>query len=59
MTPEPIFIHCEGSRSVAVEGICPMCGYHVGAVVLWITDGLVPDHEREDIIAMIDRGDFG
>ena len=60
---EPIWIECEGSNLVghAVMGdgqplvMCQMCGQtYIPAGVY----GSVPDHDRQDILAMIDRGDF-
>lgn len=52
-------IPCEGSRCYTAGGgksnICAMCGQPVEIDGV----GLVPDHERQDIIAMVKRGDFG
>lgn len=62
----PIQIDCEGSNARAhpiagsggngfTFGICAMCGKTV-----WCNeDGTAPSHQREDIIAMLNRGDFG
>lgn len=58
MSAEPILIPCEGSGQPGhypdVTAMCKMCGrwHFVDA-----HDNLVP-HDRPDIIAMIDRGDF-
>lgn len=56
---EPIWVSCEGSGYPPCafphvhEGMCAMCGR-------WKPlDGLVlSEHQRPDILAMIDRGDF-
>ena len=60
MTPtpetEPIWIDCEGSNDtgndVTTGRGCRMCGtiFHSNSV---------PAHQRQDILAMIERGDFG
>ena len=62
MTPkgEPIMIRCEGSGSLANIpkgglGYCQMCG-RVSALLPGDT---MPEHQRDDIIARINRGDFG
>lgn len=56
---DAIMIPCEGSRCYTAGGgksnICAMCGQPVEVDGV----GLVPDHERQDIIAMVKRGDFG
>ncbi len=57
----PIMIQCEGSGSpthalmCGTDGICKMCGQVIG---IDVGEVAVP-HERPDLMAMIDRGDFG
>jgi hypothetical protein len=57
--PEPILVPCEGAGAAGhllVPGarMCPTCGQ------VHATDAdTIPDHVRQDIIAMIARGDFG
>ena len=55
-----LWTHCEGSgcpghplASIEDRRICVMCGR-----VQVCADGVVADHERPDILAMIGRGDF-
>lgn len=60
MTPPPIRIPCEGSDNLVHYpgegvGICPMCG----VVVAHRKDNTALPHERNDILAMLERGDFG
>lgn len=62
-TYDPIRVRCEGSGAIGhVQGdysaspICPRCGRKPGRVPL--TDRLI-EHDRDDIIAMLERGDFG
>lgn len=56
----PILIRCEGSGYRLATGgrtglsICSMCG-----TPMVTDDGLAPEHQRDDIIARIKRGDFG
>ena len=61
---EPILIVCEGSgcsvhlpasatNTMGPFGICQMCGAGVEA-----NCGIAKLHTREDILAMIDRGDY-
>jgi hypothetical protein len=46
-------IPCEGGGHVTPHGVCQMCGR------LWVGRGeMVPPHDRQDIIAMLNRGDF-
>lgn len=53
---EPIWIDCEGGgdtgHDVITGQMCRMCGtiFH---------EDHVPHHQRQDILAMIERGDFG
>jgi hypothetical protein len=59
MAPEPILITCEGSgatptASVELAGMCSMCG----GFAFVQPDGTMPPHQRQDLIAMIARGDF-
>lgn len=52
---DPILIPCEGSGTTSPHHLCPMCGDPtvVGE------GGAVAEHQRDDIIARIGRGDFG
>lgn len=61
----PIWVPCESSGAEANEerfilgmiqpvGSCRMCGAEVA-----LTNGKVPDHDRDDILARLKRGDFG
>lgn len=59
----PIRIRCEGSGAIGhrmglagTYWMCPMCGRYPGTVPG--ADNLV-DHDRDDIIAQIARGDYG
>jgi hypothetical protein len=57
--PEPILIDCEGAGCppagrIEVAGMCSMCG----GFDFMLPDGTMPPHQRQDIIAMIARGDF-
>lgn len=66
MSGGPIPVRCEGSGAsghehhprlvthgtVASEWMCPMCG---GMFLV----SPIPEHDRDDILARIDRGDFG
>lgn len=56
---DAIRVHCEGSGAAGHRWhdgrMCPMCGRTPG-----VDDtGAIVDHDRADILAMIDRGDFG
>jgi hypothetical protein len=56
----PLRTVCEGSwarghRVTADESICTMCGHQFPT----LHDGELILHERLDLIAMIERGDFG
>jgi hypothetical protein len=51
MTNEPLFIRCEGSDTLS-PGWCQMCGIPA------IRGTVIPEHQRTDILAMLDRGDF-
>lgn len=58
--PDPILIPCEGSgaRGHLVFGaanvtMCVMCGTAIES-----DNGVVPQHDRNDILAMLQRGDF-
>jgi len=58
MTPPPIRIPCEGSGADghpwgAGVCLCPMCGQIKAAAT-----GKMPAHDRDDILAMLDRGDY-
>jgi hypothetical protein len=53
----PIRVRCEGSACPpAFPGvaICPMCGQ-----VIALADGTLVAHDRDDLLAMLARGDFG
>lgn len=59
--PEPLWTDCEGSDCPTHlhglgSGICSMCG---SRVPIWADDGKAKDHKRKDVLAMLDRGDFG
>jgi hypothetical protein len=63
MSTEPIWINCEGSGCDAARGYCPMCGLGTPNVdpLPIVSNGefvLIADHQRQDILAMIERGDF-
>jgi hypothetical protein len=58
----PILIRCEGSGGDGIDGtmigeplrrMCQMCGLPFRG------NGRIPEHDRDDILARIDRGDFG
>jgi hypothetical protein len=62
MNGEPILIRCEGSGCPPAAmliglsfgtGICAMCGEQWSVVA-----GTILDHQRDDIIARLNRGDF-
>ena len=61
---EPIRIPCEGSGcppatragGLSHEGMCAMCGRWYP---LLNVRPVLSDHERDDILAMLERGDFG
>jgi hypothetical protein len=58
MPETPIWIACEGSGCPGIPapwrgGLCAMCGAAVPS-----REGKILPHERQDILAMIDRGDF-
>lgn len=59
---EPILIHCEGSGVRGHEVICPsshaMC-VMCGRIKPMDEHGKVVEHDRDDILARINRGDFG
>lgn len=57
--PEPIWIICEGSGApvhplVPGLGMCSMCGRTVDS-----NQGIALLHKRDDILARVQRGDFG
>lgn len=54
--PEPIVIRCEGSNQPPASRYYPICAM-CGGVYL-ITNGLVAEHNRDDTLAMLERGDF-
>jgi hypothetical protein len=56
----PLLVHCEGSGCPPtiwlhgdLVGMCAMCGMPIAA-----EHGRVDEHERQDILAMLERGDF-
>jgi hypothetical protein len=56
----PILITCEGNGSQPNlpsehDGLCPMCGL----LQPLNTDGTITNHQRDDILARITRGDYG
>lgn len=58
-TGEPILIRCEGSgctvnASDGIVGMCAMCGQIVPVFDHWSAE----EHQRDDIIARLKRGDF-
>lgn len=59
--PAHILVPCEGSGA-RNSGYCPMCGRGTfGAGALPVepdNEEVIAAHDRLDIIAMIDRGDF-
>jgi len=56
----PLMVECEGTGSFADDGYCQMCGLAGDALPITRAEGflLVDTHQRQDIIAMIERGDF-
>lgn len=64
---EPILIPCEGSGAIGqvrdrllgggVLVMCPMCG--ILTVVESEVRAAMPQHERDDVLARLERGDFG
>lgn len=62
MIGDPILVDCEGSACPVHHtppflgsGICSMCGQIVACYI----DGTALDHQRDDVLARLDRGDFG
>jgi hypothetical protein len=69
IVPDPLRLPCEGAgcpparttllgtgpRSWAYIGICSMCGQNVTVDAA----GNCVEHDRQDLLAMIERGDFG
>jgi hypothetical protein len=60
-TGQPILVPCEGGSHpghLACDGeaMCSMCGEWVP---LGADGEVVSDHDRWDLLAMLDRGDFG
>lgn len=56
---DPIMVRCEGSGArghrcicPTTHAMCPMCGEILAA------DAEMPEHDRQDILAMLARGDF-
>ena len=60
MSAEPIWIECEAVGTYGDLGYCPMCGLMGDALPITHADGfvLIDTHQRQDILAMIERGDF-
>jgi hypothetical protein len=48
-----LWIHCEGSGTPVLHHLCTMCGE-----LLPIGCRTIPEHERRDVLGMLDRGDF-
>lgn len=60
VTGEPIWVRCEGSGCPANlplggTGLCQMCN----RVLVLLPGDLIPEHSRDDILARLERGDFG
>jgi hypothetical protein len=60
---EPIWIRCEGSGGNAnlsngAVGNCQMCNRRMILDGVGV-EGKIPEHERDDILARLNRGDFG
>ncbi len=61
MSENPIQMVCEGSGQAThltwgndlTAGVCSMCGYTVTT-----NNGVAVLHARDDLLAMIERGDF-
>ncbi len=70
VNPDPILVDCEGSghdgHALSGRVMCAMCGQWVDIAVRidieqrtgWIRQHIAVDHQRRDILAMIERGDF-
>ena len=61
----PILIPCEGSGcgyhfydEASITGMCQMCGARVPVAVNPEGESVTCDHQRDDILARLDRGDF-
>lgn len=64
--PEPLYVRCEGSDHAVHRftrgstsgghfyGTCAMCGSWVRSRA----NGIARPHDREDVMAMFERGDF-
>jgi hypothetical protein len=65
VTPEAILIPCEGSGGFGHEGpdiwhrICAMCGQSVSIAIGVDGKYRIGLHQRDDVLARIERGDFG
>jgi hypothetical protein len=60
MSADPIIVRCEGSGCPTHQhghalGLCSMCGH----LVVTEDDGRAYGHDRQDVLAMLRRGDFG
>ena len=49
--PDLVLIRCEGSGALS-PGWCPMCAVSVPV------GEMIPEHQRLDVLVMLDRGDF-
>lgn len=69
MSDARILIDCEGSgypvqslhRTVGggyLFGMCAMCGQEVDVEPDAASDGVAAHHQRDDVLARIERGDF-
>ena len=64
MSGDPIWIRCEGSGCPTHQlneqmkqwniGVCQMCGRMAN-----VEAGVAVEHERDDVLDRIERGDFG
>lgn len=55
VTTDPATFSTNGGM---LHGMCPMCGQFV-PIPLGHDINVMPPHERDDVLAMIERGDFG
>lgn len=61
--PEPILIDCEGGGHpghLLDDGRmrCAACTHTTDPKYDAASDGIVPEHQRQDLVAMVARGDF-
>jgi hypothetical protein len=62
---DPILKPCEGSghpghlhSDDSSLAMCAMCGQVMPYEYDAASDGVMPEHQRQDLLAMIERGDF-